>query len=221
MVSQIDPPAGNGTWSKNGRRCLWAAITSVWLLGAVAGLSVLWRFDNAPGLGANAPGQWPRDSALDRASGRPTLVLLAHPQCSCTRASLDELGEALARAHTRPKTYVLFLKPEGVSSGWEQTDSWRMAAALPGVTVVRDDSGREALRFGAATSGQTLLYDADGTLLFSGGITAARGHAGDNAGRSELVSLLNREQSARARTLNSEQSHRDATSVFGCPLFGI
>lgn len=116
---------------------------------------------------------------------------------------------------------MLFLKPEGVSSGWEQTDSWRMAAALPGVTVVRDDSGREALRFGAATSGQTLLYDADGALLFSGGITAARGHAGDNAGRSELVSLLNREQSARARTLNPEQSHRDATSVFGCPLFGI
>jgi hypothetical protein len=221
LVSRIDTPPGNGPWSKNGRRCLWGAVTAVWLLGAIAGLSVLWRFDNAPGLGANAPGQWPRDSALNRASGRATLVLLAHPQCSCTRASLDELGEALARAHTRPKTYVLFLKPEGVSSGWEQTDSWRMAAALPGVTVVRDDSGREALRFGAATSGQTLLYDADGALLFSGGITAARGHAGDNAGRSELVSLLNREQSARARTLNPEQSHRDATSVFGCPLFGI
>ena len=59
------------------------------------------------------------------------------------------------------------------------------------------------------------------TYLAKGGITVARGHAGDNAGRSELVSLLNREQSARARTLNPEQSHRDATSVFGCPLFGI
>jgi hypothetical protein len=35
----------------------------------------------------------------------------AHPQCSCTRASLDGLGEALARAGTPPKTYVLFLKP--------------------------------------------------------------------------------------------------------------
>ena len=42
-----------------------------------------------------------------RTPGQPTLVLLAHPQCSCTRASLDELGEALARTRIRPTTYVL------------------------------------------------------------------------------------------------------------------
>jgi hypothetical protein len=57
--------------------------------------------------------------------------------------------------------------------------------------------------------------------FFSGGITAARGHAGDNAGRSEIVSLLNHEQSQRPRSLNPGQPLRDATSVFGCPLFGI
>ena len=199
------------------------AVTAVWLVGAVAGLSVLWRFDNAPGAGANAPARWPAGSVLARSSGRPTLVLLAHPQCSCTLASLEELREALARADVQPKTYVLFLKPEGFANGWEQTDSWRIAANIPDVSVVRDDSGREASRFGAATSGQTLLFDADGTLLFSGGITSARGHAGDNLGRAELVSLLNRGQSSRARTLDRGpgQPHRDATSVFGCPLFGI
>jgi hypothetical protein len=184
-------------------------------------MSVISRFDNRPGIGARAPAQWPANSILARSPGRPTLVLLAHPQCDCTRASLDELGEALARAGTRPETYVLFLKPEEFSNGWEQTDSWRQAAAIPHVTVVRDDSGLEARRFGAATSGQTLLYDASGNLLFSGGITAARGHAGDNAGRSELVSLLNGGRSAPPRALNREQSGRDATSVFGCPLFGI
>ena len=158
---------------KSRRRGLWGVLTVVWLVGAVAGLSALWQFDNAPGLGATAPARWPADSTLARTPGQPTLVLLAHPQCSCTRASLDELGEALARARTPPRTYVLFLKPEGFGNGWEQTDSWRAAAAIPGVTPVRDDSGREASRFGAATSGQTLLYDADGTLLFSGGITAS------------------------------------------------
>jgi len=199
----------------------WIAATAAWLLSAVAGLSVLSRFDNAPGIGANAPVQWPADSTLARVPGQPTLVLLAHPQCSCTRASLDELGEALARARTPLTAYVLFLKPEGSANGWEQTDAWRVAAALPGVTAVRDDSGREASRFGGATSGQTLLYDVDGTLLFSGGITSARGHAGDNAGRSELVSLLNRGPSARAALFNTRRPDRDATSVFGCPLFGI
>ncbi len=116
---------------------------------------------------------------------------------------------------------MLFLKPEVFANGWEQTDSWRQAATIPDVTVVRDDSGLEARRFGAATSGQTLLYDAGGALLFSGGITGARGHAGDNAGQSELVSLLNRGPSSPAVTLNRGQSARDATSVFGCPLFGI
>ncbi len=63
---------------------------------------------------------------------------------------------------------------------------------------MRDADGREARHFGAATSGQTLLYDERGTLVFSGGITGARAHAGDNVGRQSLVALLNREPPAHA-----------------------
>lgn len=191
------------------------------MTATIGGLSLLWRFDNTPGAGADAPARWPADSALARSSSGPTLLLIAHPHCSCTGASLTELSEALARTRTRPKTYVLFLKPDGVSDGWEQTASWRLASAIPGVTAVRDASGREAQRFGAATSGETLLYDADGVLVFSGGITAARGHAGDNAGRSELVSLINHGPSTAPPAATPGHPHRDATSVFGCPLFGI
>jgi hypothetical protein len=84
-----------------------------------------------------------------------------------------------------------------------------MASRLPDVTILRDDEGREAQRFGSATSGQTYAYAPDGTLAFSGGITGARGHAGDNAGRASLVEVLN-DQRTRARGL----------SVYGCPLFG-
>ena len=80
--------------------------------------------------------------------------------------------------------------------------------ADPSVTVVRDDDGREAQRFGAATSGQTFLYDSRGALEFSGGITSARGHAGDNAGRTALISLVDRLETSQRRT-----------QVFGCPLF--
>ena len=100
------------------------------------------------------------------------------------------------------------MTPKGHEDGWEQTDFWRTAAGLPGVTVVRDDDGRVAKQFGAATSGQTLLYDASGVLVFSGGITGARAHAGDNLGRRSLVALLNQEPAART-----------GTNVFGCPLF--
>src|SRR6185436_16026935 len=135
-----------------------------------------------------------------RSADGPTLLMLAHPRCSCTAASLDELAEVLARTTTAPKTYVVFLKPEGVTSGWEQTDLWRRAAALPGVTAVVDDKGLEARRFGAETSGQTLLYDARGQLVFSGGITGARGHAGDNAGRAGLLALLERARTTSPST---------------------
>lgn len=89
-----------------------------------------------------------------------------------------------------------------------QSDLWRTAAAIPGVTLMHDDDGREARRFGSATSGQTLLYDGDGVLRFSGGITGSRAHAGDNAGRRSLVALL-----------SGGQPDRAATGVFGCPLF--
>ncbi len=205
MPSSADPSVrpAEGT-----RRFPWFWLAAVvWLSAAGAGLSVLWAYDNAPGVAADAPARWPASSALTLAADRPTVVLIAHPHCSCTRATLGELAEALARAETRPKTYVVFLKPNGVPDGWEQTDLWRTARSLPDVTVLRDDSGREALRFGTATSGQTMVYDATGTLRFSGGITGASAHAGDNPGRQSLVALLNRTAPGRS-----------ATSVFGCPL---
>ena len=134
--------------------------------------------------------------------------MLAHPQCSCTRASLDELAEALARATNQPRTYVLFLKPDGFSADWAQSDLWKIAAKLPNVTVVRDDDGAEARRFGVSTSGSTLLYDTSGALVFSGGITGARAHRGDNAGRQAIVDLLNHGTAAST-----------TTNVFGCSLF--
>jgi hypothetical protein len=183
---------------------------AVWLAAATSGLWVLWRYDNTPGDAAVAPGRWPAVATLARATDRPTLVMLAHPHCTCTRASVGELAEVIARARTMPKTYIVFMMPKRFADGWEQTDLWRQASAIPGVTLVRDDDGEQAKQFGAATSGQTLLYDERGALVFSGGITGARAHAGDNLGRQSLVALLNREPAARA-----------GTNVFGCPLFHV
>jgi hypothetical protein len=114
----------------------------------------------------------------------------------------------MAQAQGRVTAYVLFLKPTGSSTDWEKTDLWQSAVRIPGVNVVVDDNGIEARRFHAVTSGQTALYDIDGHLLFSGGITSARGHSGDNAGRSAIVSLL-----------NTADADRKETAVFGCPLY--
>jgi hypothetical protein len=189
---------------------VWVCVSVlVWLVSVGAGLWVLWAYDNTPGLDANAPGRWPAQSSLTRSTDGPTLLVVAHPQCTCTRASLDELAEVLARASShRPRTYVLLLKPSSAEEGWEQTDLWQRAAALPGVTVVRDSDGAEARRFGVETSGQTMLYDAGGSLIYSGGITGSRGHSGENAGELALVALL-----------TSGRADRNKANVFGCSLF--
>ena len=73
--------------------------------------------------------------------------------------------------------------------------------------MVHDASGVEAARFGAGTSGAVLLYSSDGTLLFAGGITPARGHQGDSFGRQRLLALLD----------GAAADRRDAP-VFGCAL---
>jgi hypothetical protein len=180
-----------------------------WLVAVSAGLLILWGYENTPGMGAKAPGSWPADSHIQRATDHATLVMLAHPHCPCTRASIGELALLMAQSQGRVTAYVLFLKPEGFSDEWEKTDLWQSAASIPGVNVMIDDGGAEARRFHAATSGQTMLYDAGGRLLFSGGITGSRGHSGDNAGRSSIVSLVNTGAAERAETF-----------VFGCQLFG-
>jgi len=76
--------------------------------------------------------------------------------------------------------------------------------------VLTDEDGIEARSFGAVTSGQALLYSAQGRLLFSGGITESRGHSGDNAGRSAIESLV----------MNGSEGLRTpaSTPVYGCPL---
>jgi hypothetical protein len=114
----------------------------------------------------------------------------------------------MAHSQGRLSAYVLFLKPAGFSEDWEQTDLWQSAANIPGVKVMLDGDGKEARLFHAGTSGQTVLYDPHGRLLFSGGITGSRGHFGDNAGQASIVSLV-----------NAEVPSQTETSVFGCPLF--
>jgi hypothetical protein len=189
-------------------RLVLLAAGALWLFMISAGVGVLWGYESTPGAAAAAPDRWPDDSRIKRAHGRATLVMLAHPHCPCTRASIGELSRLMTQAQGRVTAYVLFVKPPGFSDGWEQTDLLASAAAIPGVSVVRDDEGVEASRFRAATSGQTMLYDAGGKLLFSGGITSARGHAGDNAGRTAIVSLL-----------TTNEAGQKETPVYGCPLF--
>ena len=182
--------------------------TVLWLLVVSIGLGAVWDYSLSAGVAGTPPNRWPVASSIRPRADGFTLVVVAHPHCPCSRATIGELAGLLARANGRVTGYVLFVQPAGFTEDWVKTDLWRSAAAIPGVTAIRDERGTEARRFGAETSGQTMLYDPSGLLLFSGGITAARGHFGDNAGSGAVASFI-----------ASGAGSRSDTSVFGCPLF--
>ncbi|HLN04418.1 MAG TPA: hypothetical protein VK335_34335 [Bryobacteraceae bacterium] len=116
---------------------------------------------------------------------------------------------ALLHSHApeRPEIYVLFYAPSSALKDWVRSDLWRAAESIPGAHAIEDRDGAWARRFGASTSGQTLLYNPRGHLVFNGGLTAARGHVGDNFGVDAVMALLR----------GDHPSHR-STPVFGCGL---
>jgi hypothetical protein len=180
----------------------------LWLAVVGGGIIEMIRYSSSPGSSGQAPTDWPADSQIPVDTNHPTLIMFAHPRCPCTRASLGELEVLLAQFPGKINAHVVFLKPAETITNWEKSDLWRTASSIPDVTVQSDNAGTEARRFHAETSGQTLLYDRSGVLKFQGGITLARGHAGDNPGRSALQDLL-----------REGRSNRIKTPVFGCSLF--
>lgn len=205
-----------------------------WLLVVLGGLKFLLDYQSGAGRSAVAPNTWPAASRIERDPARATLVLIAHPHCPCTRATMAELEHVMARAAGRLHCVVVFSIPPGRPEAWGHSELWRTAARIPGVERIADRDGIEARRFGTITSGQALLYDREGRLVFSGGITPGRGHAGDNAGRDAIVAFALGERRpmgvpALPALPASVPARRDAppgkwlapvlsTPVFGCAL---
>lgn len=177
-----------------------------WLAVLATGFGIVVDHAFTPGVSAAAAAL--RPDAEDRGSSPlPELELFLHPHCPCSKATLGELARLLAHCQGRLAVTIHFLRPAEAPVGWERTELWDEAAALPGVRVLVDQGGAEAARHGARTSGQVLLYDQGGALVFSGGITAARAHEGDNLGRTAI----------EAFALRGERSTA-TTPVFGCGL---
>ncbi|MFT3924198.1 MAG: RedB protein [Myxococcales bacterium] len=185
-------------------------VAGAWLAVAVAGIAALWMYATTPGAGAQAPRAWPEDSAIKRGD-RFTLLMFAHPRCSCTRASLNELAWIVRQHREQVSTYVVFPQPAGTGSGWLQSTIVAFARSMGGIRVFEDQRGEESQRFRSMTSGQVLLYDPEGLLTFSGGITGSRGHEGDNLGRARVAALISGVSGRHARDVVS--------SVFGCELW--
>jgi hypothetical protein len=134
------------------------------------------------------------------------MFLALHPRCPCSRATLAELEKILSRVPTAGEVTVLMYKPAG------ETDRWVEGPLLDQCRVLKcrvklDPDGQLATALGSLTSGGMVIYDSSGKLRYHGGITSARGHEGDNAGKQAVLDVLqNRSPSV------------SALPVFGCPL---
>jgi hypothetical protein len=189
-------------------RVLLAGVGLLWVIVIAVGGRALFHYENAPGPSADAPRQWPSASRIQRPDARFALVMLAHPNCPCTRASLAELEVVMAKLQGKVAAYVIFSKPDASTEEIRNSDLWTKASAIPDVITIADDHGAETKRFGGLISGQAMLYDPQGHLVFSGGVTAARGHQGDNAGVDAVVSRVRGEVTAFAHA-----------PAFGCSLY--
>ena len=98
--------------------------------------------------------------------------------------------------------------PETGAEDWPETANVVAAAALSDRDLIIDRGGLIADRFGVVASGTVMLFESAGHNLFLGGITASRGHVGENSGLAALRNLLNGKATSGDRNL----------PVFGCRL---
>jgi len=180
----------------------------LWGTSLLGGYLVMSTYATTPGSQAHTPVDWPRSSVLAQGEGSWNLVMFVHPFCPCSKASLEELNAVLQDGYGTPlRLYVDFLSVDLQDGPITDSATWKAAGAIPNVIRYVDSTGAEAQRFGAMTSGFLVLYDPQGHLKFSGGITGSRGEVGENAGFDMVRGIL-------AGKITGVSHH----AVFGCSL---
>jgi hypothetical protein len=178
---------------------------TLWFAAAAWGMKWMSDYSLTPGEAGFPAAAWPTGE-IRRGEGLHTLVVGLHPECPCSRATLAELDRVLLEAGEALEVIVIFDDTNPLAPA-RNSVLYRQATQLPRTRVTCVTSVTELERFDFRTSGETRLYRPDGTLVFRGGITASRGHEGENAGTAAVVTH------ARAELCGTS-----ATPVFGCAL---
>ena len=184
----------------------WLILSTVgWLLLLVGAVCLQFRYDSVPGVAAPSKPDWPSTSNIKYSTATNTLVMVLHPHCPCSRASLQQVSTMKNHGNSF-KCIFLFYTPSRFASGWEKTDIWNQASEIPGAELVSDIDGRETRKFSGFTSGQTYIFDRNGQLRYSGGLTEGRGHQGECQNLDAAVKAL------------SSDSAATSGAVYGCPV---
>src|SRR5262245_23838205 len=111
-----------------------------WALAIVIGFWSLVKYEVSPGRAAAAGIDWPSTGELVLAHGQPTLIMAVHPECPCSKASMEDLAELVARYPNRLNCYILFV-PVGpiTADDCRKSDLWAAAAAISDVKPLVDN----------------------------------------------------------------------------------
>ena len=186
----------------------WIVLAS-WLGVLLAGFGALMFYSKAPGHPGTISSSWPERSAISQPDGRACLLMFIHPKCPCTRASVRQLERALAASPRNIDVWMVVFDPSGRGENWAKTGLVDLAEKLPGAQIFMDRDGKEIRRFGVRTSGDVLVFDREGRLAFSGGVTPSRGHEGPCDGCDAVRRL------ARGELPLTRQ-----TPSYGCTILG-
>jgi hypothetical protein len=189
-------------------RILIAAAATIWLSICAYLTAQLIEFGTRPEQKARLASAFPAGSKLKLVPNKFTVVAFLHPRCPCSKASVGELEELMQRCGDNTMAYALFLKPTGCSEKFAKSELFEQTSKIKGVHAIVDKDGHEAKIFGSKTSGQLMVYNPEGRLVFSAGITGSRGHYGDNLGLD-----------AAFQSISQKSKNFDCTDVYGCPLF--
>ncbi len=148
------------------RRVALGALALAWVAAVGFGWNLAMKYETTPGEPSRRV-----DHPATKSSTPFSCVIVAHPLCPCTKATLRAMREVVETYPGKFSCHVVFAGSDATALGV----NWELAKAIPGATLdsVSPEAARK--RFDAHTSGQTFAFDSTGKLLFSGGITGSRG----------------------------------------------
>lgn len=177
------------------------------LLPGFAGMAQLLSYSHQPGeVGSSIPETFPADLQIGTEE-QAKVVLFYHPKCPCTQATVRCLERLAASFASQPRIIAYAYVPSKEAESWVESATTGKLRTLGNVTVIADRDAEVCRRFDVSTSGHVLVYNKNGELKFSGGITPSRGHEGDCASGTAFLA-----------TVNGNSDAKESCPVYGCAI---
>jgi hypothetical protein len=180
---------------------------SFWL-SAIAAFAYLATYDLTPGNKGVEPSVWPAASGIVPARNKCNAVVFLHPRCFCSLATANELAKIMSREENRLKVHVIVRPTRRAEEASASSSTSSATTPAHDAQLSIQDSNSRLIKTIDSLPGHVLLFGANGNLIFAGGITASRGHEGDNLGADAMLKAM----------CESRRSTVSTTPVFGCSL---